>query len=107
MQALHRLAAAGFRIWPFDEGGLPLVVEVFPRLLTGLVIKSVRASENGTCPRLVFPTSSAPRSASDDAFDATVSALVMSGAVGELLALPNKPDDLIEGRIWQPQHSLA
>ena len=44
MQALHRLAAAGFRIWPFDEGGLPLVVEVFPRLLTGLVIKS-RQSE--------------------------------------------------------------
>jgi hypothetical protein len=33
MQALHRLAAAGFRIWPFDECALPLVVEIFPRLL--------------------------------------------------------------------------
>ena len=27
MQALHRLAAAGFRIWPCGEAGLPLVVE--------------------------------------------------------------------------------
>jgi hypothetical protein len=34
MQPLHRLAATGFRIWPFDQAGLPLVVEVLPRLLT-------------------------------------------------------------------------
>jgi hypothetical protein len=45
--------------------------------------------------------------ASDDAFDAAVSALVVSASVGELLALQNKPDDLIEGRIWQPEHSVA
>lgn len=40
MQALHRLAAAGFRIWPFDPPGRPLVVEIFPRLLTRAVVKS-------------------------------------------------------------------
>ena len=40
MQALHLLAGAGFRIWPFDPPGLPLVVEIFPRILTGPVRKN-------------------------------------------------------------------
>jgi len=35
MGALHRLADAGLRIWPFDPSGLPLVVEIFPRVLVG------------------------------------------------------------------------
>jgi hypothetical protein len=108
MQALHRLADAGFHIWPFDEAGLPLVVEVFPRLLTGLVIKSRQSERERYLSTLGIPNEFRRRAAaSDDAFDAAVSAMVMSGSVGELLALPNKPDDLIEGRIWQPQHSLA
>jgi hypothetical protein len=34
MQALHRLAAAGFHVWPFQSARLPLVVEIVPRLLT-------------------------------------------------------------------------
>jgi hypothetical protein len=40
MQALHRLTGAGFRIWPFDPPALPLVVEIFPRVLTGPVRKN-------------------------------------------------------------------
>jgi hypothetical protein len=108
MQALHRLAAAGFRIWPFDEAGLPLVVEVFPRLLTGPVTKSRQSERERYLSTLRIPSEFRRRAAaSDDAFDAAVSALVMSASVGELLALPNRPDDLIEGRIWQPQHSLT
>jgi len=90
------------------RGRLPLVVEVFPRLLTGLVIKSRQSERERYLSTLGIPNEFRRRAAaSDDAFDAAVSALVMSGSVGELIALPNKPDDLIEGRIWQPQHSLA
>ena len=103
MQALHRLAAIGFRIWPFDQVRLPLVLEIFPRLLTGPVIKSSQSERERYLATLRIPDELGSRAAaSDDAFDAAVSALVMSAAVGELLALQSKPDDLIEGRIWQP-----
>lgn len=42
---------------------------------------------------------------SEDAFDAAVSALVMSEHEAELRALgpPADPADLVEGKIWQPQ----
>jgi hypothetical protein len=53
MGALHRLAGVGFRIWPFDPSGLPLVVEIFPRVLTGPVRKnspSERERYLGTVP---------------------------------------------------------
>ena len=103
MQALHHLAATGFRIWPFDEVRLPLVLEIFPRLLTGPVIKSSQSERERYLATLRIPDELGRRAAaSDDAFDAAVSALVMSAAVSELLALRSKPDDLIEGRIWQP-----
>jgi hypothetical protein len=39
---------------------------------------------------------------SEDAFDAAVSALVMSAAAEELLRLPPEPDYLVEGKIWWP-----
>ena len=42
MRTLHRLHAASFSIWPFDPPGWPLVVEIYPRLLTGSVVKSDR-----------------------------------------------------------------
>jgi hypothetical protein len=103
MQALHRLADAGFRIWPFDQPGLPLVVEIYPRLLTGLVTKSRQCARQQYVSTLRIPAEFKRRAAaSDDAFDAAVSALVMSVAVGELLTLENQSEDLIEGRIWQP-----
>jgi hypothetical protein len=107
VQVLHRLAAAGFRIWPFDKIGVPLVVEVFPRLLTGPVTKSRQSERERYLSTLRIPNALSRRAAaSDDAFDAAVSAVVMSASVAELLALQNKPIDLIEGRIWQPQLSL-
>ena len=103
MQALHRLAAAGFRIWPFEPAGLPLVVEIFPRLLTGPVRKS-RATERE---RYVadLPMTPAFRrlaGASEDAFDAAVSALAMSAAAEELSALPREAEYALEGKIWYP-----
>jgi hypothetical protein len=104
MQALHRLAVAGFRIWPFDDAGLPLVLEIYPRLLTGPVIKSSATERERYLSTLpIQSTFSRLAAASEDAFDAAVSALVLSAAVGELLALRNESDDLLEGRIWQPR----
>jgi hypothetical protein len=104
MQALHRLAAAGFGIWPFHEAEPPLLIEIYPRLLTGPVIKSRQTERERYLSTLDLPRQFNRRAAaSEDAFDAAVSAVVMAAAVGELLALPSKPHDLMEGRIWQPR----
>jgi hypothetical protein len=105
MQALHRLAAAGFRIWPFDPPGLPLVVEIFPRVLTGPVRKtspSERERYLGTVP--VPPDLRRVAAAGEDAFDAAVSAVVMAAGAAELRALPEEPGYALEGRIWRPRH---
>jgi hypothetical protein len=42
MPLLLQLRRAGFSIWPFDPPRLPMVVEIYPRLLTGPVVKSSR-----------------------------------------------------------------
>jgi hypothetical protein len=104
MQALHRLTAAGFRVWPFDAAGLPLVVEIFPRVLTGPVRKNSRSERE----RYLTAVSMALEfrrlaAASEDAFDAAISALAMAAAVEELLALADEPDYALEGKIWQPR----
>jgi hypothetical protein len=103
MQALHRLAGAGFRIWPFDPPALPLVVEIFPRVLTG----PVRKSSPGERERYLaaVPMRSDLRrlaAAGEDAFDAAVSAVVMAAGADELRDLPDAPGYTLEGRIWRP-----
>ena len=40
MPLLHALHTAGAHVWPFDPPGWPLVLEIYPRLLTGPVVKS-------------------------------------------------------------------
>ena len=102
MAALHRLADAGFRIWPFDPSGLPLMVEIFPRLLTGPVRKnspSERERYLGTVP--MRPDLGRLAAASEDAFDAAISALVMAARVDELRTLADAPGYALEGKIWQ------
>jgi hypothetical protein len=102
MAALHRLADAGFRIWPFDPSGLPLVVEIFPRVLTGPVRKnspSERERYLGAVP--MPPDLGRLAAASEDAFDAAISALVMAARVDELRTLPDAPGYALEGKIWQ------
>jgi alkylated DNA nucleotide flippase Atl1 len=104
MQALYRLAAAGFRIWPFDTAPPPLVVEIFPRLLTGAVRKNSQSERTRyLAPIRMPPELRAVAGASEDAFDAAVSALVMAAAVEELVALPEEQDYALEGKIWQPR----
>lgn len=107
MRHLLTLAEAGFGIWPFSEGW-PRVVEIYPRALTGPVTKS-RWSTRHAYLLECFPEQ--PRdlleraAGSEDAFDAAVSALVMSEHEAELQALGPAADsaERVEGKIWRPQ----
>ena len=105
MPILEALREAGFSIWPFDPPGWPMVVEIYPRALTGPVNKS----SHDTRLRYVtktFPNVSrrhvAAAGSCEDAFDAAVSALVMQRRIDELTNLAKAADrvDLLEGRIW-------
>ena len=108
MPCLARLADAGFSIWPFDADGWPRVVEIYPRLLTGAVVKGRHRD------RLAYlnarfadqPEAMRERAAgSEDAFDAAVSALVMARDIADLESLVQAPDDSAyarEGRIFSP-----
>ena len=107
MPILRRLHDAGLSIWPFDSPSLPMVVEIWPRLMTGPVTKS-SSQERANYLRARFPGLEeqhfARAVASDDAFDAAVSALMMDQHGGELMMLP-EVDDLqmsLEGMIYYP-----
>ena len=75
---------AGCAVWPFDEPRLPLVLEIYPRLLTGPVAKSnpvarrdyLAAMDLSGLPRL-SAESREKAEESEDAFDALVSALAL------------------------------
>jgi hypothetical protein len=108
MQALHRLTGAGFHIWPFDPPALPLVAEIFPRVLTGPVRKSSQSERERYLEAIPVPPYLRRRAAaSEDAFDAAVSAVVMAARVEELTALSDEPGYEIEGKIWRPRHRVA
>jgi hypothetical protein len=108
MPLLDALERSDIRVWPFTRGSrTPTVVEIYPRLLTGAVRKSNPAARSAyldTCYPRLAPDLRAVAEASEDAFDAAVSALVMSEYVGDLADLPEEPDAVLrlEGRIWHP-----
>jgi len=107
MGALHRLAGAGFRIWPFDPSGLPLVVEIFPRVLTGPVRKNSPSERERYLEAVPMrPDLGRLAAASEDAFDAAVSAVVMAARLEELRMLPDAPGYALEGKIWQPSDAV-
>lgn len=105
MPILATLREAGFSIWPFDPPGLPMVIEIYPRALTGRVNKSSgeerRRYLERTCPALSRQYFTAAGSC-EDAFDAAVSALVMQYRIDELENLPPAAHrcERLEGRIW-------
>jgi hypothetical protein len=105
---LARLRAAGFAVWPFDEPRRPMVVEVWPRVCTGPVVKSDwnarRRSVDARYPRLPRDVRDAAI-ASEDAFDAAVTALVMAEHA-DALRSPAPPTDArarLEGWVWLPR----
>lgn len=107
MPILHSREAAGFSIWPFSGSGWPLMVEIYPRLLTGVVVKADAterhahlykyrdAMEYGLLEKAIC---------SEDAFDAAISALVMWEHLDQIATLPTVTDARIlrEGEIWYP-----
>jgi hypothetical protein len=84
------------------------VVEIWPRVLTGAVVKSDPAKRAEYLARYyaVLPHDLARDAAStEDAFDAAVSALKMGEHVEQLMRLPEMPRDPygLEGAIWAPR----
>ena len=118
LTALTQLEAASAAIWPFNNAtpGGATVVEIYPRLFYGTGVVN-NGSTRGRNSRTNFLQASYPHLeqhwkdimiGSPDAFDAGVSALVMSKYGGELCGLqratqPTYPD---EGEIWSPPHKL-
>jgi hypothetical protein len=107
MPVLLRLRNAGFRVWPFDPPAFPLLVEIYPRSLTGSIAKS-NPEERRRYLEERYPELDGrcmERAAgSDDAFDALISALVMAEHANQFTTLESARDeaDRIEGRIWIP-----
>jgi hypothetical protein len=107
MPSLLALQGAGLSIWPFDPPGSRTVLEIYPRLLTGPVIKrrqmarEAYLAESGV--RLA-PDLARIAAGNEDAFDAAVSAVVMSEHAGALSLLEQTTDaeTLLEGQIWSP-----
>jgi hypothetical protein len=105
MPYLPRLRAAGFSVWPFDPAGSPLVVEIYPRALTGPVRKSVAAARAAYLEDWTLPLGLRRLAQeSEDAFDAAASALVMWRHLEQLrnLCRAEDPRVLLEGAIWAP-----
>lgn len=103
MQALHRLRAAGFAIWPFDAPAFPLVVEIYPRVLVGRLSTRAWTARSEYLAQLpVDPGIRAAAAESVDAFDALVSVVHMDQHRGELSSLTARPEYALEGKIWVP-----
>jgi hypothetical protein len=108
MPLLARLQDGGFSIWPFDPPGTATVVEIYPRLFTGPVVKRDGAERRRYLARsrwhLRGPLADLAAS-SEDAFDAAISALVMAEhleALGQLTPSTD-PVTLLEGAVWVPE----
>jgi hypothetical protein len=106
--ALGRLRDSGYAIWPFDHpADAPVVVEIWPRVFTGPVVKSDASQRAAHVDQLlsgVDPGMRARAVLSEDAFDAAVAAVAMSHHEEALRALPPFGDAVVqrEGWIWTP-----
>jgi hypothetical protein len=111
---LHTLRNAGFRIWPFDTPDIPtfpLLLEIYPRLMTGAVYKARLAERQRYLslkqkqdPAYAALPAAVRRNAqqSEDAFDALISVMVMARERADFLTLKQAtdPTTLLEGAVW-------
>jgi hypothetical protein len=116
MPGLLTLREAGFKIWPYDQPILrqaPAAVEIYTRLMTGAVNKSSEVARTAYLAKkhrdnALYAGLSrgvvAKAKASEDAFDALVSAMVMVEHRGEFARLRRTEDEVfrMEGRTWVP-----
>jgi len=108
MPFLRDLQDAGIAVWPFDAARLPMAVEIYPRYLTGKVNKSSPVARSlylqarhGREPGALLDRAAA----SEDAFDAAVSAACMQRFARDFGRIARErltALDRIEGRIWSP-----
>jgi len=111
MPALRRLRQAGFSVWPFDLPAFPMLIEIYPRALTGPVVKGNAEARREYLHR--YPDLPAAITdvalESDDAFDALVSALVMAKHFDqfETLRRADGPRRQLEGQIWLPSSAIS
>ena len=106
MGHLLTLREAGFAIWPLAGAGLPAAVEIYPRAMYGPTVRKSRTAERRALLADRFPELTGAlrerAAGTEDAFDAAVSALVMSAHARELGALPAVAQNALEGRVWVP-----
>lgn len=105
MPWLAWLRTRGFAIWPFDEIGANSVLEIYPSLYAKVATNDSpgRAAHLAALPASVLrPVERSAAVATDDAFDAVVSALAMWERRDELLSLKATTDATvaIEGDLW-------
>ena len=110
MPILRQLSEQGFHIWPFDaptSEQRPLVVEIYPRLLTGSVVKKSAEGRRALLERYaarIRPVLRDVAAEGEDQLDAAVSAAVMNRYLNELVGLDGGDEiDKLEGRIWHPK----
>ena len=106
MPFLRTLHDEGFSIWPFDPPSPWNVVEIYPRLLTGSVVKSDLDERRKYLHNKHWDIDSDDlrlAEGSEDAFDSVASAMVMSRHGEELRSLGRSTDPvtLLEGEIWR------
>ena len=114
LRHLVSMRRAGAAIWPFDAAAAdgPVVVEIYPRVFYGDRV-STKRNEAGAESRRTYLGRVYPDLAEGwrdamvrggDAFDAGVSALVMSAHVGDLQRLRQATERpvSVEGEIWAP-----
>ena len=109
---LQDLRRAGFCVWPFDRPGLPVVVEIYPRVFTGDVTKSDAGARRRELEKLRTGEYGAwlgrglveRAEAREDAFDALFAGLGMWEHRAEFAGLRRAEDaeEQVEGRIWAP-----
>lgn len=110
MPMLLALREAGWAVWPFDAPHSHTLTEIYPRMFTGAVVKRSAEARRAHVARVldagavhIDAAARAAMCASEDAFDAALSALGMTrGAVQQQLQAPRTPLDAIEGRILGP-----
>ena len=108
---LQQLSRSGFAVWPFEVPRMPLIVEIYPRLLTGEVKKSNDAAkseylalktERNEAYRKLSKEVIQKARRSEDAFDALVSVMAMVERRESFLSLEQASDaiTLLEGAVW-------
>jgi len=106
MPMLLELRAAGWAVWPFDAAATHTIVEIYPRLFTGAVVKSSAQAREAWLEQHLPTLATEFRRlmcASEDAFDAGVSALRMTRLdLATALRTTSDPVTRLEGAICGP-----